>query len=91
MKGFAAYDGSVVSTKLKVTGIDLFSAGDFCGGDGQRGDRAAATPTRGVYKQIVLRDDKLVGAVLYGDTVDGPWYFQHAARRHRRVATCASG
>ena len=32
---------------------------------------------RGVYKRIILKDKKIVGAVLYGDTIDGPWYFQH--------------
>ena len=71
----AAYSGSVTSTKLKVTGVDLFSAGDFQGGDGCDSivyqDAGA-----GVYKKVVLRDDKLVGAVLYGDTADGSWYFQ---------------
>src|SRR6478609_7220052 len=76
MKGFASYSGSVVSTKLKVTGIDLFSAGDFAPGDDKE-EVVMQDAARGVYKRIVLRDKKIVGAVLYGDTVDGPWYFQH--------------
>ncbi|MFZ5844364.1 MAG: nitrite reductase large subunit NirB [Pseudomonadota bacterium] len=71
----AAYQGSVTSTKLKVTGVDLFSAGDFQGSDGC--DQIVYQDAgAGVYKKVVLRDDKLIGAVLYGDTADGSWYFQ---------------
>ena len=77
MKGFATYDGSVVSTKLKVTGIDLFSAGDFAPGADKEEIVHAGRFNRGVYKRIILRDKKIIGAVLYGDTIDGPWYFQH--------------
>ena len=70
----AAYTGSVTSTKLKVSGIDLFSAGDFSEGDD--GDEIVLRdPSRGVYKRIVLKDDRVRGAVLYGDTEDGPWLF----------------
>ena len=75
MKGFGRYDGSVVSTKLKVTGIDLFSAGDFAPGADNE-EIVMQDASRGVYKRIILRDKKIIGAVLYGDTVDGPWYFQ---------------
>ena len=76
MKGFATYNGSQVSTKLKVTGIDLFSAGDFAQGD-DREEIVLQDAGRGVYKRIVLKDKKIIGAVLYGDTADGAWYFQH--------------
>src|SRR5690606_28226443 len=73
--GIARYVGSSVSTKLKVTGIDLFSAGDFVGDD-----RAEALtfqdPGRGIYKKLVVEDDRIHGAVLYGDTINGAWYFQ---------------
>ncbi|WP_159871242.1 nitrite reductase large subunit NirB [Novosphingobium sp. 9U] len=68
------YLGSVTSTKLKVSGIDLFSAGDFSGGEGCE-DIVMRDAARGVYKRVVLKDDKLIGAVLYGDTADGNWYF----------------
>ncbi|MGE4430888.1 MAG: nitrite reductase large subunit NirB [Sphingobium sp.] len=68
------YVGSVTSTKLKVSGIDLFSAGDFSGGEGCE-DIVLRDATRGVYKRVVVRDDKVIGAVLYGDTSDGNWYF----------------
>jgi nitrite reductase (NADH) large subunit len=75
-KAWAAYRGSLTSTKLKVTGIDLFSAGDFSGGTGTE-DLLLTDTKSGIYKRIVLKDDRIVGAVLYGDTVDGSWYFQH--------------
>jgi len=73
--GIGRYTGSQVSTKLKVTGIDLFSAGNFMGGEGTE-EIVLSDPTGGVYKKLVLKDDKLVGACLYGDTVDGSWYFK---------------
>ena len=73
--GIGRYQGSVTSTKLKVTGIDLFSAGEFMGGDGCE-EIVLSDPIGGVYKRLVVKDDKLVGACLYGDTVDGSWYFK---------------
>ncbi|MBC7943707.1 MAG: NAD(P)/FAD-dependent oxidoreductase [Burkholderiales bacterium] len=73
--GIARYAGSVTSTKLKVTGVDLFSAGDF-GGGGDSEEIVMSDPVAGVYKKIVIRDNKIIGSVLYGDTVDGSWYFQ---------------
>ncbi|MEW5888277.1 MAG: nitrite reductase large subunit NirB [Pseudomonadota bacterium] len=73
--GIGRYTGSVVSTKLKVTGIDVFSAGDFMGGAGTE-EIVLHDRTGGVYKKLVLKDEKIVGAVLYGDTVDSSWYFQ---------------
>ncbi|MFA9440238.1 nitrite reductase large subunit NirB [Uliginosibacterium sp. sgz301328] len=73
--GIGQYKGSVLSTKLKVTGIDLFSAGDFMGGEGTE-DIVLSDPAGGVYKKLVIKDDKLVGACLYGDTTDGAWYFK---------------
>ncbi len=73
--GRMRYEGSLVSTKLKVTGIDLFSAGDF-NAIAEDEELLLQDSARGVYKKLVLRDNKLRGAVMYGDTVDGPWYFQ---------------
>ncbi|MFW2830340.1 nitrite reductase large subunit NirB [Sphingomonas sp. ID0503] len=70
----SGYRGSVTSTKLKVSGIDLFSAGDFSGGDGAE-DIVLRDASRGVYKRVVVKNDRIVGAVLYGDTADGGWYF----------------
>lgn len=71
----AGYVGSVTSTKLKVTGVDVFSAGDFSGGPGTE-DIVFRDAGRGVYKRVVLQDGRVKGAVLYGDTADGAWYFQ---------------
>ena len=73
-RGHSAYGGSQTSTKLKVTGIDLFSAGDFGPGEG-REDIVFRDAARGIYKRLVVEDDKLIGTVLYGDTGDGAWYF----------------
>ena len=73
--GIGRYTGSQTSTKLKVTGIDLFSAGNFTGGDDFE-EIVLSDPNGGVYKKLVIKDDKLVGACLYGDTVDGSWYFK---------------
>lgn len=68
------YTGSVTSTKLKVSGIDVFSAGDFSGGEGCE-DIVMRDATRGVYKRVIVKEDRVIGAVLYGDTNDGNWYF----------------
>ncbi len=73
--GIGRYTGSVTSTKLKVTGIDLFSAGEFMGGEGTE-EIILNDPYGGVYKKLVIKENKLVGGVMYGDTADGPWYFQ---------------
>ncbi len=70
----SGYRGSVTSTKLKVAGLDVFSAGDFSGGAGAE-DIVLRDASRGIYKRVVVKDDRIVGAVLYGDTTDGGWYF----------------
>lgn len=63
------------ATKLKVTGCDLFSAGDFAEAEA-REDIVLRDPARGIYKRLVIENDRLVGAVMYGDTADGNWFFQ---------------
>jgi len=73
--GIARYQGSITSTKLKVTGIDLFSAGDFHG-DETTEELVLQDPGRGIYKKVVLKDHRILGAVMYGDTIDGTWYFE---------------
>ena len=75
LMGIGRYQGSVTSTKLKVTGIDLFSAGNFAGGEGTE-EILLHDAIGGVYKRLVLKESRIIGAVLYGDTVDGSWYFQ---------------
>ena len=73
--GVAAFCPVQTATKLKVTGCDLFSAGDFAEGEG-REEIVFRDPSRGIYKRLVIEDDRLIGAVMYGDTADGNWFFQ---------------
>lgn len=72
--GSTRYIGSMTSTKLKVTGIDLFSAGEF---NEQEGDEVLQMQdvASGVYKKLVIKDNVIKGAVMFGDTMDGTWYF----------------
>lgn len=69
-----AYQGSALSTRLKVSGVDVFSAGKFGGGEGCE-DIVFRDAGRGVYKRVVIEDGKLAGAVLFGEATDGAWYF----------------
>ncbi|AIQ68889.1 nitrite reductase large subunit NirB [Paenibacillus graminis] len=68
------YSGSVTSTKLKVSGVDVFSAGQFTERPGTRALRYQ-DEIEGIYKKLVIQDDQLVGAVLFGDTGDGAQLF----------------
>jgi len=72
--GAGSYQGSLLSTRLKVSGVDVFSAGRFAGGEDCQ-DIVYRDAGRGVYKRVVLQDGKLVGGVLFGDAADGGWYF----------------
>jgi len=64
-----------MSTRLKITGIDVFSAGVLAAADESEDEITFSDAAAGIYKKLVIRDDKLVGAVLYGDVADGAWYF----------------
>ena len=71
--GDAAYAGSSVFTSLKISGVQLFSAGAFA--DETEGDRLYfRDPGLGIYKKLIIRGDRLMGAVLLGDAADGAWY-----------------
>lgn len=72
--GHRRYVQEATATRLKVTGVELYSAGDFVGGEGSE-DLVLRDPRRGIYKRLVLSGNRLSGAVLYGDVQDGPWYF----------------
>lgn len=72
--GHRRYVQQATATRLKVSGVDLFSAGDIVGGEDSE-DLVLRDPRRGIYKRLVLQQNRLVGAVLYGDVQDGPWYF----------------
>jgi nitrite reductase (NADH) large subunit len=65
-----------LSTRLKITGIDVFSAGQLAAQDEADEELVYRDSARGVYKKLVLRADKVVGAVMYGDVADGAWFFQ---------------
>ncbi len=74
-RGHARYRGSLLATQLKVAGIDVFSAGEFDDAEGSD-DLVLHDVHRGIYKRLVIRDKRVQGAVLYGDTRDGAWYFE---------------
>ncbi|MHC2580557.1 nitrite reductase (NADH) large subunit [Bradyrhizobium diazoefficiens] len=81
----AAYQGSVVSTNLKVSGVSVFSAGDFIGGEGTE-SLVLSDRRRGTYKKLVIADGRLTGAVLIGDTVDALWYLELIRNRDKVAA-----
>jgi nitrite reductase (NADH) large subunit len=70
----ARFVNKEVSTKLKVTGCDLFSAGDFASGE-DREDIILHDHASGFYKRLILKENKVIGAVMYGDTSDGGWFY----------------
>jgi nitrite reductase (NADH) large subunit len=76
------YTGSVLATNLKVSGVRVFSAGDFVGAPGTEA-LLLSDPGLKTYKKLVIADDRLVGAVLFGDTADGPWYLELIRSRQR--------
>jgi len=80
-----AYQGSVVSTNLKVSGVSVFSAGDFMGGEGSE-SLVLTDRRRGTYKKLVIADGRLTGAVLIGDTVDALWYLELIRNRDKVAA-----
>ena len=73
--GTAAYNGSVVSTNLKVSGVGVFSAGDCMGSEGSE-SIVLSDFRHGIYKKLVISEGRLTGAVLVGDTGDALWYFE---------------
>ena len=62
--------------RLKITGVDVFSAGALAAADEADEEITLHDAKRGVYKKVILRDDRVVGSVLYGHVVDGPWYVE---------------
>lgn len=73
--GTAAYTGSILSTNLKVSGVSVFSAGDFMASEGSEMLRLSDA-RRGTYRKLVIAGDRLTGAVLVGDTSDALWYLE---------------
>jgi nitrite reductase (NADH) large subunit len=72
----AVYQGSVVATNLKVSGVSVFSAGDFMGGADGSEAILLNDIRRGTYKKLVIADGRLTGAVLIGDVTDALWYLE---------------
>jgi nitrite reductase (NADH) large subunit len=68
-----AFKHTETATKLKVTGIDLYSLGDFAQGD-DREEIVLRDAQAGIYKRLVIKDNKIIGVVLYGETSDGAWF-----------------
>nr|WP_249779625.1 FAD-dependent oxidoreductase [Bradyrhizobium sediminis] len=71
----AGYRGSVVATNLKVSGVSVFSAGDFMGADGSEAI-VLKDLRRGTYKKLVISAGRLTGAVLVGDVAGALWYLE---------------
>jgi nitrite reductase (NADH) large subunit len=71
----ASYAGSIVATNLKVSGVSVFSAGDFMGGDGSE-TIVLSDINHGTYKKLVIAGGRLTGAVLIGDVADALWYLE---------------
>jgi len=71
--GIRRYVQKATATTLKVTGVNLYSAGDFSGADSEA--LVLRDHSQAVYKKLFLKGNKLVGAVLYGDIQDGVTYF----------------
>jgi len=72
----AHYETPPLSTRLKITGIDVFSAGQLAAEDEADQEVIYRDNAKGIYKKLVIREDRVVGAVMYGDVADGAWYFQ---------------
>ena len=64
------YKGSVLSTQLKVSGVDVFSTGKI-NEDENTKVSILHDDLRGVYQKILFEEEKMVGAVLFGDTRNG--------------------
>ena len=87
--GAARYGGSVVATNLKVSGVSVFSAGDFMSGEGR--EAIVLSDARGgTYKKLVIAEGRLTGAVLVGDTADALWYLE-LIRNREPIARIRAG
>ncbi|GGA87425.1 nitrite reductase large subunit [Brucella endophytica] len=74
LKQDAAFRPVETATQLKVTGVSLYSAGDFADAP-DREEIVLRDASAGIYKRLVLKENRILGAVLYGETGDGPWFF----------------
>lgn len=81
--GISRFIQKATATTLKVSGVHLYSAGDFTDNDAE--SLVLRDPAAGVYKRLLIKNDRVIGSVLYGDTNDGSWYFD-LIREQRNVA-----
>lgn len=77
-EGHRRFEPTQSATRLKVSGIEVYSAGDFAGGDGHE-ELLLKASRRGVYRRLILRDRRITGAVFFGDTRDSSWFFDQMA------------
>ena len=82
--GIGRYVQKATATTLKVSGVNLFSAGDFSGANAEA--IVLRDTSSGVYKRLFIKENKLVGAVLFGDVQDGNWYFD-LIRQQQDIST----
>ncbi len=82
--GISRFIQKATATTLKVSGVNLYSAGDFTDADAE--SLILRDPVGGVYKRLLIKNDRVIGSVLYGDTNDGSWYFD-LIREQRNVAS----
>ncbi len=68
------YEGSVVGTQLKVSGVDMYSAGDIMDDPAMKAIKIH-NEFDGVYKKVLIRDNHVAGVVLFGDTSDSSRLF----------------
>ncbi|MEI7712818.1 MAG: nitrite reductase large subunit NirB [Rhodospirillales bacterium] len=74
------YAAQATATRLKITGIDVYSAGQLVAGEDED-EVILRDARRSAYRKLVMRDGKVVGTVLYGDVTDGAWYFDLIRRK----------
>jgi nitrite reductase (NADH) large subunit len=82
--GIGRYVQKATATTLKVSGVNLFSAGDFSGANAEA--IVLRDTSSGIYKRLFIKENKLVGAVLFGDVQDGNWYFD-LIRQQQDIST----
>ena len=87
--GAVSYRGSVMATNLKVSGVGVFSAGDFIGAAGSE-TIVLDDIRQGIYKKLVIAEGRLAGAVLVGDTGDALWYLELIRTERRSQASAAT-
>lgn len=74
------YRDTALATRLKISGVELFSCGEIEGSEDTESLIYQDQDLRH-YRRLLVRNNRLVGAILYGDAREGPWYFQQLQNR----------